>query len=211
MIAAAAAAVLTFGAGAGASALMNAGCVAAVTGAVLATATQVTAAVPGAMESMGSEGQKAFMFTMMALQVTAAIVSLGTGAASAVNAAKATADAAQQATKTMQIASYVESSAQIAGGSTEVAGGAANIAAAESQADAEYARADLAELGKFLKQLQNSDFAFLVGDRRDLDQFRAAAGQFLPLAVAGLHANVERADSALDCRPNPLQENLKPG
>jgi hypothetical protein len=157
MIAAAAMAVLTFGAGAGASALMVAGCIAAVTGAVLATTTQIVTQIPGAMQSMGEEGQKAFMFTMMALQVAAAVVALGAGIGTAVQAAKASADIAVEATKMMKMATVVSNSAQIAGGASEISTGAAGIARAEQQHNAELMRADLQELAKFLKQIQQGD------------------------------------------------------
>lgn len=157
IVAAAVATVLTFGAAAPASGLMVAGCIAAVMGAVLGTTTQIVSQVPGAMEGMGEEGQKAFMFTMMALQIGCALVSLGTGVASAVNASKAAADAAQTATRLVRTATAMNEATKVASGATEVAGGAAAVASAEQQHDAEYLRADLQEISKFLKQIQQSD------------------------------------------------------
>lgn len=197
LIAAAATAVLTFGAGAGASALMIAGCIAAITGACLATTTQVVSSIPGAMEGMGQDGQKAFMFTMMALQIAAAIVSLGAGIGTAVNAAKATADVAVEATKMMKMATVVSNASQVAGGATEVAGGAANIARAEQQYNADMMRADMQEIAKFIKQLQQSDekeiefiktlqemtdkaWQIVAGASKDMMDARTAVVQFSP-------------------------------
>jgi hypothetical protein len=197
MIAAAAMAVLTFGAGAGASALMVAGCIAAVTGAVLATTTQIVTQIPGAMESMGDEGRKAFMYTMMALQVAAAVVALGAGIGTAVQAAKATADIAVEATKMMKYATVVSNSAQMAGGASEVATGAAGISRAEQQHNADLMRADMQEIAKFLKQLQQSDekeiefiktlqemtdkaWQIVAGASKDMMDARTAVVQFSP-------------------------------
>jgi hypothetical protein len=177
--------------------LMIAGCIAAVTGAVLATTTQIVAQVPGAMDSMGQEGQKAFMFTMMALQVAAAIVSLGAGIGTAVNAAKATADIAVEATKMMKMATVVSNSAQMAGGASEIATGAAGVARAEQQYNADMMRADLQEIAKFLKQLQQSDekeiefiktlqemtdkaWQIVAGASKDMMDARTAVVQFSP-------------------------------
>ncbi len=197
LIAAVATAVLTFGAGAGASALMIAGCIAAITGACLATTTQVVSSIPGALEGMGQDGQKAFMYTMMALQIAAAIVSLGAGIGTAVNAAKATADVAVEATKMMKMATIVSNTSQVAGGVTEVAGGAANIARAEQQHNADMMRADMQEIAKFIKQLQQSDekeiefiktlqemtdkaWQIVAGASKDMMDARTAVVQFSP-------------------------------
>ncbi len=149
------------------------------------------------MEGMGAEGQKAFMFTMMALQVACAITSLGVGAASAYNAAKATADVAQQATKLMTVAGYVSKGSQIAAGVTEVSGGAAQIASAEQQHDADMIQADMQELSKFIKMLQQSDekeiefiktlqemtdkaWQIVAGASKDMMDARQAVVQFSP-------------------------------
>jgi hypothetical protein len=197
IIAAVAATALTYGAAAPASALVIAGCIAAITGAALAATSQVVQSIPGAMEGMGQEGQQAFMWTMMALQVTAAIVSLGAGAGSAANAAKATADAAEKATKLMKMASYVSKTTQIASGTSEVSGGAANIAAAEQQHSADTTRAEMEEVAKFIKMLQQGDekeiefirtlqemtdkaWQIVSGAAKDMMDARQAVVQFSP-------------------------------
>jgi hypothetical protein len=157
IIAAAAATVLTFGAAAPASALMVAGCIAAVTGAVLGTTTQIVSSIPGAMEGMGTEGAKAFMYTMMALQIGCALISLGTGIGSAINASKATADVVQETTKLIRVTTAINELNKVASGATSVAGGAAGVATAYQKHDAEYIRAELQEISKFLKSIQAQD------------------------------------------------------
>lgn len=182
VVAAVAVSVATFGAAAPASGLAIAGVVAAVMGAVLAGTTQIVSSIPGAMDSMGKEGSQAFMFTMMALQIVAAIFSVGAGAASAASAGTTTGtaaakgatnvadvatdvadvstDVAQVAAKATKIeiaAERASKAAQIGSGITEVAAGGNEIATAQHQADAEYAKADAAEVAKWLKQLAAQD------------------------------------------------------
>jgi hypothetical protein len=102
---------------------------------------------------------------MMALQIATALVSLVAGVGSAVGAAKAAADAATLATKVATVASFVGNAAQIGGGVTEVSGGAANIAAAERQHEADYVQADIQEIAKFLKLLQQ-------GNEKEIESIR---------------------------------------
>ncbi len=168
IIAAVAATIATFGAAAPASGLAIAGVIAAMTGAVLAATTQVVSAIPGAMEGMGKDGSQAFMFTMMALQIACAVVSLGAGAASMAGAtssaaksgadtAKMAADIAEKAGKLQLTAEKVAKSAEIAVGLSAVGEGASDIVSAHHTATAEYSRADVAELVKWLKALAAQD------------------------------------------------------
>lgn len=168
VVAAVAVAVATFGAAAPASALAIAGVVAAVVGATLGAATQITTSIPGAMESMGKQGSEAFMYTMMALQIACAITSIGTGAAGAVQAAnsaaktgteaaKIAADVAVKAGRLEAAAEKVGMAAQIATGANEVASGATGIVGAKHEQNAEYAKADAAEVAKWLKAMATQD------------------------------------------------------
>jgi transloator len=168
IIAAVAVTIATFGAAAPASGLAIAGVIAALTGAVLAGTTQVVTSIPGAMESMGKEGSQAFMFTMMALQIACAIVSIGAGAASAAGAgstaAKGGTDAAKAATEIATKAGKIELAAeklgkvaQITSGAVEMAEGGTSIAKAEYEHTAQYAQADVKELVKWLKALATQD------------------------------------------------------
>src|SRR5262249_23160831 len=132
IIAAVALSVVTFGAGSAASALMVAGAIAAVVGATVGAATQITSSIPRALESVGREGQKVFMFTMMALQIACAVVWLGAGAATALGAGATTAESASNVVRGAQIAGKT---AEVAGGVSDVGAGAADISAGEKQAE----------------------------------------------------------------------------
>jgi transloator len=164
IIAAVAVSVATFGAAAPASGLAIAGCIAAVTGAVLAGTTQIVQAVPGAMESMGKENAQAFMYSMMALQIACAIVSIGAGFGGAVNAAKSGTDTAKVAAEVASKAGKIEMAAEKIGKAGEIVEGAttigevgADVAAAEQTNNAEHAKADAAVIVKFLKSLAAMD------------------------------------------------------
>ncbi|HVJ68602.1 MAG TPA: type III secretion system translocon subunit SctE, partial [Caulifigura sp.] len=177
VIAAIAVTVATLGAAAPVSGLAIAGVVAAVMGAVLGGATQIVSSIPGAMEAMGPEGAKAFMFTMMALQIACAITSIGAGAGSVSNAANSAANtavntAANTAAKTVEeaveastaLATKVEIAASKAGqvaqigqGAVEVGEGATSIATAEFEKNAAYNKADVQEILKWLKAIAAQD------------------------------------------------------
>ena len=118
IVAAVAATIATFGAAAPASGLAIAGCIAAMTGAALATTTQAVMSDPKLMESMSEDDKKRFMYTMMALQLACAIISLGAGAGSALNAGKATADAT---TKAADVASKAATTQKVVDGASKAA------------------------------------------------------------------------------------------
>ena len=164
VIAAVAVTVATLGAAAPVSGLAIAGVVAAIAGAVLGGATQIVTSIPGAMKAMGPEGSKAFMFTMMALQIACAITSVGAGAGGVVNATNAAAKSAdtavkmgEMATKVEVLASKVGQAAQISQGVVEVGEGATSIATAEHEKNAAYAKADAKVIIAWLQAIANQD------------------------------------------------------
>lgn len=191
VLAAIAVAVVTFGAAAPASGLAIAGVIAAMTGAALGATTQIVTSIPGAMESMGKEGSEAFMWTMMALQIAAAAVSIGAGLGSAASlgsnaggaAATSADDVAQTAaaaSKWGKLGSDMGNATRVMEGANMVGQGTNQIVGAHHQHDADMARADAKEFAKLLAQLQalqESETEFVEGIVKMLDEASSIVAQ----------------------------------
>ncbi|MCA8996308.1 MAG: type III secretion system translocon subunit SctE [Planctomycetaceae bacterium] len=141
------------------------GVVGAMVGAALSMTSQVVNSIPGAMDAMGEDGAKAFMYTMLALQIAAAGVSLGGGIAN--GATKAGTVATEEGAKTVLSKVLTESQrataqklqfgTQIAEGVNEIGAGANQIAAGKFHYDADQSKADAAVVEKWLRMLQHQD------------------------------------------------------